>query len=87
VKLIGNRGERRIGCGKELGCAWIRNVPEEDLFLSFEDAQQATARGNFSVLRKPDMVKFVAAGVGLGQRSLGNDFSIIAGVFVEIDDR
>src|SRR5215471_11004344 len=77
MKLVGNRGERRIGRRKKFGRFGIRDIKEENLLLSFQDAQQATTSDDSPIAGKTNVMGLVAGRVRSGERCGGSDFAVV----------
>src|SRR6267143_1101585 len=86
MEFIGDRGEPRIGGGDELRRLGVGDIKKEYLFLALENAQQATAGDGLAVVRKADMVRFVAGSIGCSKGDRGDRFAVVLRCAVEVYD-
>src|SRR5215469_1888535 len=86
VKLISDRRERWVRRRNESGLIGIRNVPEENFFLPFQNAEQSATGNDLPVCRKTNVVEFVACSPGVWERTRGDNLAVVSGILVEIHD-
>jgi len=77
MEFIGYGGKRWVGGCNELGLAWVGNIPEEDLLLPFEYAEQPAAGDDSAVGREADVMHLVSGGTGFRQGGTSNHFAVV----------
>src|SRR5215813_7357437 len=87
LELVRYRRQGRVRSGHELRHVRVGNIKEEDLLLSFVDAEQSSTGNDSAIARNTDVMRLVAHGVRRGEWDGSDDFPVVLRMFVEVHDR
>ena len=85
VELAGDGGKRRVSRPQEAGIGGLRDVPEENLLLAFQETQQPARGEDLPIAGEPHMVRLVP-GLTRARKGSTRDHLAVAGrLLVEVD--